>query len=598
MSKRDIPIRRPLWFYNGAKMPEISDRKKNYLYLALIFFILLLVIFDSYYWANITPWKEDEATNLWIASFIPFKTMWLGLLNSQKVPNPNGVPLLGILFRNFESMHSISWLLGVFQGILTLFFVWLISPGKKLATLLILVTLSFIPIRSISVSFVNQHLLTSVHLIFLILITLYCRTHRLFFAFLALSMAWLPFGLYLAGLPSSAVYVILVLTCVLISPPNRTSKFELVSGATILIFFSLFSILTTWVPYFSNVDFARFSNQTRPALIYGQGYRFLEQILLFPFSLIVNSYDSKFGAIPFNAAAILSHKTQLLGEFLNVVYRFQATLFSSLLIYWVFKKKSNLLAWLRLNFKWKFEFFKKTLLEVRAKEFLKKPMTTYFFLILGFTLLTAGLTPVFGGFRWTSGWRPDLMAEFNPVYVILMFMGPYVLLVNENISKISQRITSGVALIWIITQGYTGVLIINDHLNYKGDVIFPAEVPLVFKEQIVKKIVEDWRSIAPNEKKIPIVYNIDGDYWQFITEFGKSYPKEYQYPYTVGRAFDYILKRNYNLDNAFEGQQDRPAQQGRYLITFINKQRPQREGHEVIDQIFERYRLSIYIPTK
>ena len=110
--------------------------------------------------------------------------------------------------------------------------------------------------------------------------------------------------------------------------------------------------------------------------------------------------------------------------------------------------------------------------------------------------------------------------------------------------------------------------IIYDNLNYSGSKLTEADIPLAEKMDVTNFIAEDM-----NVKKInsaTISYDLGGGIWDWIPEHSETFSEWYpKYPYTIGRAYDYILLNQHSKKNIYEGLNDRNFQDSQYIVSYI-----------------------------
>ncbi len=134
--------------------------------------------------------------------------------------------------------------------------------------------------------------------------------------------------------------------------------------------------------------------------------------------------------------------------------------------------------------------------------------------------------------------------------------------------------------------------IIYENINYSGNKLTEADVPLVEKIDVTKYIAEDM-----NKKQIKTAsmsYQLGGGIWDWIPDHSEVFSKWYpQYPYTIGRVYDYMLLNKYSINNEYEGLNSRDFQNSDYIVSYILNE-PELDSEENYTNIlFNRLRLSI-----
>jgi len=159
--------------------------------------------------------------------------------------------------------------------------------------------------------------------------------------------------------------------------------------------------------------------------------------------------------------------------------------------------------------------------------------------------------------------------------------------------KIISTLTYTSMVIFSVVNLICGLMIVQDHLQYRGDALSEADVPLVNKMQAIDFIANDWMKTSESNI-IPVDYDLGGGKWDWVPVFGLRITPWYPLsPMTEGRAFDYELLRRYGLTNLQEGTQLRTFGEGRYLVTYAFEQPPQIKSGQITHHIFGRIRVSV-----
>ena len=91
-------------------MDRHSRIKRNIIPIIAALFVILVIV-DRYYWAQISQWREDQATNLWLGYTTGIGNAPVGLISSQDIPNPNGMIIVGFFLSALPDLLSTSFLL-------------------------------------------------------------------------------------------------------------------------------------------------------------------------------------------------------------------------------------------------------------------------------------------------------------------------------------------------------------------------------------------------------------------------------------------------------------------------------------------------------
>ena len=103
----------------------------------------------------------------------------------------------------------------------------------------------------------------------------------------------------------------------------------------------------------------------------------------------------------------------------------------------------------------------------------------------------------------------------------------------------------------------------------------------------------DWNKTG-DSNEIPIFYDLGGGIYDWVNDFGTYYSPYYSSnPYTIGRGFDYILKKKYDLSNSQEGKQFRNIEEARYIISYTFSTENLEIYSKYENNYFGRLRLSI-----
>ena len=87
----------------------------------------ILIIFIYLYLTNlsldVSQWREDQATQLWLGYTFKLSDLPIGLISSQEIPNPNGNIVLAKFIGFFPKFINSLFVYILFQAFLLLFFV-------------------------------------------------------------------------------------------------------------------------------------------------------------------------------------------------------------------------------------------------------------------------------------------------------------------------------------------------------------------------------------------------------------------------------------------------------------------------------------------
>lgn len=526
-----------------------TKTQKNILLGILLLFAVILLI-DRYYWAQISQWREDQATNLWLGYTRGIRELPVGLVSSRKLPNPNGMPLLGIFLSALPTLLAVSVFLGITQMILVLLVAWKTSASNwQYFLLAVLPSLSSVALRSISVEFWNQYIITLLNIGFIFWAIRFLERGSLWnLPPIVILMLFAP-ALYLAGIVNAIVMALLTVGMIFYRRPSLDHVWIV---AIVVLFLVAVSIGVTWRPYFQNVS--------------------LDEI--FKFSRIQADATGSF-PLAFKHAdlQILSTPAQILLNFTDKVYLIQV-LFACVTFLYICV-----------------DAFSKKISHASDKDWINIVPARIVILCGLFILLAYSLAALLGSANWWSNQRADQTVQFLPLFLLLIFFMPFSIS-NPRMGKIIYRISNVLLATFVLVNLFCGFLILRDHLRYRGDVLTEADVALVDKMHVVDFIASDWKNHS-NSEQIPVDYNLGGGKWDWVPEFGEKLTKWYPAAMTQGRSFDYELLRRYGLRNEQEGVQLRTFGNGRYLVNYAFEPPPTVEQGRIAHYIFGRLRVSV-----
>ena len=551
------------------------QKGKKIILVAIVTLAVILLAVDRYYWAQISQWREDQATNIWLGYTAGFGNMPIGLISSKGIPNPNGMLLIGSILSILPDLLSVSFFLGIVQIILLVLVGWK-SFGRdwKYFLLAILPSLTSVILRSSSIEFWNQYTITLVNVFFIYWVIRYLEKPSLWnLPPIAILISIAP-SLYLAGIANAIVMSALTLLLLLFKHPPLKGFFPVL---TIIIGIMALSVYLTWYPFFQNVGLEKIIDykKTSPGII-GTIQIFWNSIWDLPSYVTFQWVDyTKFDlAIKHASPQLLSPISNLMLKLVGRAYFLQAIFafitFTSMVatIFWKLISKKDL--GIKIN-----------------------TMALRLVVLAGlFISLSYGVAYWLNGPAWIEGERPDQTVQFLPLFLLIIFILPVTIIPNGKIGKIinwtSYLSLAGFSVINILC----GIYIVRDHLQYRGNILTEADVPLIQKMQALDFIVTDWRQHS-NSNIIPVDYKLGGGRWNWVPEFGAQLLQWYPAPMTEGRSFDYELLRHYGLKNQQEGVQYRLFGNARYLITYAFESPPHIDGAIIKNYVFGRLRVSI-----
>ncbi len=536
----------------------LKINRKQIFVSVLLLLIGLLLVADRVLWASVSPWREDQATNLWLGYTQHLSNIPVGLISSQGIPNPNGMVILGYFLSFLPTLWLIGSFLGCLQAVLVLLLCWRLFPTSIPKFLLIAVPLlTSVVLRASSVEFWNQWIMTLPNLLFFIWANEYLNSPNLWkIPFWVILICIAP-SIYLAGIVNAVVMGILGCAIIIFRPPPgwRTGWWK---PALISVFILMISLLSTWIPYFQAItlrDLMNFNYGEPLSLL--QKLRYIaESVFSFPayagfqwadISLIsIFQYNEKIISRPASIFILISCWTYLIESFFA---------FGFLLLGLYHHYRSRHTA-------------NSPLAEKINQDIASPVIFSYGFIVLSY-VFSIGL----GGPVWVRDQRTDQLIQYLPSFLVFVFLAPFCFKFSPKVELFRSKIIYSLAAIFAISSAIGGILIVDSNQHYLGKVLSQADAPLTQKNKVVDFIVRDWKTIS-NDNKIPVDYQLGGGIWDWVPEFGQRLEKWYPAPMTFGRSFDYDLRRRYGLTNSQEGIQLRAFGTGRYLVNYSFKAAP------------------------
>lgn len=215
------------------------------------------------------------------------------------------------------------------------------------------------------------------------------------------------------------------------------------------------------------------------------------------------------------------------------------------------------------------------------------------FFIICFNYL---LTPFLGGPNFFVNERIDMELSFYFLFLIASLI--FIWEVFGQI-KYGDQLTKLYIIslsIFIILNIMYSFHLYKEYINYDDSLISISDVPLKYKLQVVDYLYQDALSsdlLINNE--IKVFYDLSGNNFSWINEFGRNYPEYYDSPYTIGRIFDLLLLKEFNIKNSQENIQLRRVDDVDYVVTYrfnskINVNNLKVTSHKEINR-FKIYKL-------
>tara|TARA_Y100000996_G_scaffold378244_1_gene330790 strand:+ start:2223 stop:3839 length:1617 start_codon:yes stop_codon:yes gene_type:complete len=534
------------------------NNKKNIIFIG---FSSLIVIY-RYFWSTISQWREDQATNVWLALTESVQSTPVGLLSSKDIPVTNGMIIFAKIFNFIDNLLIATLLFSIFQ--IFCFYLLVsqleINENKKFS-LLILLSVSTV-LSSSSVEFWNQWIFILFNCLFFYCYLLFLKSKEAFYLLVMLLISTLPAAFHLSGILNTTVMGIIIFY-EFFSVKEKNSTRNSILKYSVLSFLALLYSYFVWFKYFKFVSLTKILSFTDLTL-YDR----------------VNILSDKFLEIPglFLTAWTKQGSFYILQVNRDIVSNLTFNLFK------VYVESHKLITVL-------FLFSLGLIFIYKNKNF--EPLVSRFITALLFFIGFCSLvSPVLGGPDFTDFQRMDTYIQYYPLFLILWF------LVIDEASEIKIRYINlkkaglSVLVFSILLNLTLSIGIIYENINYSGNKLTEADVPLVEKIDVTKYIAEDM-----NKKQIKTAsmsYQLGGGIWDWIPDHSEVFSKWYpQYPYTIGRVYDYMLLNKYSINNEYEGLNSRDFQNSDYIVSYILNE-PELDSKENYTNIlFNRLRLSI-----
>jgi len=538
---------------------------KNFAYLLS----LLLVIYLRFRWSTVSQWREDSATNIWLAYTKNFNELPVGLLSSKMVPNPNGIILIGKIFTTIESVLHLTFVLSLFQVFLFFLLSREISSNKSLNNFTFLV-LSFSTIISASsVEFWNNWILILPNTLFFIFLFKYLNTTNSKFLLISFCLLIVPSSIYLAGISNSIIYFLLIFIVLFKNKNYKKIKFK-IKHLLATVFFYLINFLIVWNPYFKSLKLSEifgFSGLTT----YDRVNIFSDTFLELPgFFITFWTKKQSFYINHIDITGITNVHTRALHELFKIYVEFHKVIIVMFIAVILFSIR-NLI---KIN-------------DVKIDNKLFDKL----FLFFVFIIFSALLNPIIGGPNFVNYERVENMNQYYQYFLIIWLCTPF-LVVEKFYQKKLILFNNIVFSIFLLVNILLSLSIFTDSLNYDGDKLIESDVPLIHKIEAVDYIGSSILE-KNSELNTTISYDLGGGTWNWIPSHGEYFSTWYKdYPFTIGRIFDYQLLRKYSIKNDYEGFVSRDFIDSDYIISY------KFEYHEALDnknyehEYFGRLRVS------
>ena len=537
-------------------------KNKNRLYFIVSFISILIY---RYFWSSVSQWREDQATNVWIALTETVQTTPVGLLTSKGIPVTNFMILIGKLYNFIDNLLIATVLFSLLQ----VFCFYLLvkelnlTEGKKLS---LFIVLSFsVILSSSSIEFWNNWIFIHFNCLFFYFYLLFIRTRKTFYLYVMLLISTFSAGTYLAGITTTITMGIIVLYEFLMNRDKKGMN-NAMKGYFMLFTTTSLYLYFVWFKYFTSVKISEILSFSGLSL-YDRFNILSDQFLEIPGTfLTVWTKQSSFYIHQIDRD-LLTNMTfnvfKIYVEFHKVITVYFLLAIFVILLY----KNANTKVFDSLNFR-------------------------FLIAISFFIYFSTLINPSLGGPNFSNSERMENYIPYYPFFIIIWFLTIDKLEIF-NIGKIKFSKLNKSLLISVISINLLlSIFTISDNLTYSGDKLTNADIPLTEKMEVVHFIAEDMSN--KGLKEATISYQLGGGIWDYIPKHGEKYVEWFpKYPYTIGRVYDYILYSNYSIINKYEGLNDRSFNDSQYIISYIFNTPDIYDENKYTEINFKRLRISI-----
>lgn len=520
-------------------------------------FLLFFGIYFRYLFSHLTRWSHEEGVILWIGLTKSIFSSPFSNVSSPGIPNPNLSILISKFLNIFISFETMSIVLSTIQ---TIIIFYLLKSTNKRFNLILLLFLSFSSYFVFVISSIALHKIVLIfNALFLKLVFEYCLNKKYYLASYFPVVTIMPVSMYLGGFSNTLIFFITFMIILIVNFKNFKNNFiskpHLITGFSLLLFVTMF----TWLQYFSNLDFELLRIQNDSRLFPYTRIRdyiflgFQNTKIFLPFFLNVFS-DFSFSYWPFQYSDKFSIETI---NFYKYLFNFHGILnaISLVLIFSGFLITTTK--------------FKKI---VKIEELLKSTFT--FFFIYIYTILT----PLLGQGRSFLDFDIGSLMVYSSTFVLFIYLWSSSLSIFE-LSFVKYIFLLLLLSVFFLLNIFATKNLQNEFIQKKSSFHSIADESVIHKEEIVDFLanyVED---------EIAIYYGFIEFEYTFSNDFNKlNYSNPYyQFIYSNGREFDYLLKRKYGIKNSQEGILKRSYEDTQFFISY--------SFDEIPDSIYQKYSL-------
>jgi len=523
---------------------KLSNRQIN-IFKSL--FAVIFLIYFKYSFAQIVAWREDESVTLWLALVNNLFDSPFGNISSKGIPNPNLSIVLSKFLIIFDSLSTVAFVLSLLQ--MFIIFYALYSKNYEYNIILFSFIGFSLYLTYLTSTIWYQFMITTLNALFLKLIFSYVfeKKHYLFWYFPLVSI--LPASLYLGGLSNSILFSLFFLMAIIFNVRSFKSNITNIKHFFLSTTLFISVLLTTWYQYFTNLDFELLKIQS--------GSQF------FPYSRIKDYLYVGFQYIKDTPQFFMNVFSST--ESIYFLYTYSDKLTERTLdlinLTFISHKVLNIISGLII-------FGSLILMFTNYKEKINKELVNKNILVLIYIFSFTIITPLLGGRQFLQF---DIMAlsVFASVYICFLFIWislPFIFKDLKYIKSFLKAFLYAFILLNVLTSFYLR----NDYLNTQSSYLSEADESALYKQEIVDFIA------MRTSREVNIYYDLSGGIYDWIPEFNE---KKYSSPYysnsfSLGRDFDYLFKKKFNIDNSQEGNAKRAFKDTDFYIGYIFEEFP------------------------
>ena len=542
----------------------MTNTKISHLKFTSLFLFIIILIFYKYAWSSLSIWREDEAVTLWLALVNNLLESPFGNVSSAGIPNPNLSVIVSKLLTVFNSFIFISLFLSMLQMMLIYF---ALSSKKYEFNLLLISFLGFsFYVTYLTSSIWYQFLITTINALFIKLIFDYIFEEKYYLFTYFPVLAILPASLYLGGLSNSIIFSLFFLFIMIFNWKNFYKNFSNTKHLLLSTFLFLSILRLTWYQYFTNINFDSLRIQNDGRLfpysrirdyLY-QGFQYIKEIPDFLFNIFSTTDHIYF---------LFSYSDKLSEKSIQLI---DLSLYANKLLN-LFSFSVIILAFFLL---------------VKNKETINIKLLYKNLLIIFFIVSFVIITPLIVGKQFLY-FDIQSLSVFSSTYILFLYIWISVPFIFKKFRLFNQTVKIFLYLI-IILNIFTSLSLRNDYLNSQSTYLSEADESVLYKEQIV-----DFLS-TKKSNTIHIYYDLGGVVFDWIPVFNeRNYSTEYHnYSLSLGRDFDYLLKKKYNISNTQEGRVTRSFVNTDFYISYVFNEFPENVYDNYKHYQFGNYRVT------